>query len=54
MTRYYLTSAVLAIVFFNTISVRAQEGFVLVTDAMLQNPDPGEWLTWRRTPNGWG
>src|SRR5262249_55407473 len=25
-----------------------------VTDAMLQNPDPNEWLMWRRTLNGRG
>jgi PQQ-dependent dehydrogenase (methanol/ethanol family) len=25
-----------------------------VSDAMLQNPDPNEWLMWRRTLNGWG
>jgi len=25
-----------------------------VTDAMLQNPDPNEWLMWRRTLNAWG
>jgi PQQ-dependent dehydrogenase (methanol/ethanol family) len=25
-----------------------------VTDAMLQNPDPNEWLMWRRTLNSWG
>src|SRR6266571_2710051 len=25
-----------------------------VTDAMLQNPDPSEWLMWRRTLNAWG
>ena len=28
--------------------------FVPVTDAMLQNPAPGDWLTWRRTLDGWG
>ena len=28
--------------------------FVPVTDAMLENPAPGDWLTWRRTPDGWG
>ncbi len=25
-----------------------------VTDAMLQNPDPADWLSWRRTLNHWG
>jgi alcohol dehydrogenase (cytochrome c) len=25
-----------------------------VTDARLQNPEPGNWLTYRRTYNGWG
>ena len=29
-------------------------GFVPVTDAMLNEPDPADWLTWRRTANGWG
>ena len=28
--------------------------FVPVTDAMLQAPAPGDWLTWRRTLDGWG
>jgi alcohol dehydrogenase (cytochrome c) len=28
--------------------------FTPVTDAMLQNPDPGAWLNWRRTQNAWG
>jgi PQQ-dependent dehydrogenase (methanol/ethanol family) len=27
---------------------------VPVTDAMLANPDPGDWLMWRRTLNNWG
>jgi PQQ-dependent dehydrogenase (methanol/ethanol family) len=36
--------------------VRAQQArrFVPVTDAMLQKPDPGDWLMWRRTWDGWG
>ena len=25
-----------------------------VTDETLQNPDPGDWLSWRRTLDGWG
>jgi len=25
-----------------------------VTDAMLQDPDSGDWLNWRRTLDGWG
>lgn len=25
-----------------------------VTDEMLENPDDGDWLMWRRTFNGWG
>ena len=27
---------------------------VPVTDAMLENPDPADWLMWRRTLNHWG
>ncbi|MCY3842437.1 MAG: hypothetical protein OXH69_02715, partial [Acidobacteria bacterium] len=35
--------------------VRAQGAeFVPVTDAMLQDPDPADWLMWRRTLDGWG
>ena len=25
-----------------------------VTDAMLQDPDPADWSSWRRTLDGWG
>src|SRR6185436_2075399 len=28
--------------------------FKPVTDAMLLNPDPGDWPNWRRTLDGWG
>ena len=28
--------------------------FVPVTDAMLQEPSPNDWLMWRRTLDGWG
>ena len=32
----------------------APSDFVPVTDSMLQNPDPADWLMWRRTLDGWG
>ena len=35
-------------------SAQTERSFVPVTDAMLQNPDSGDWLMWRRTLNGWG
>ena len=28
--------------------------FIPVTDKILQNPDPADWLMWRRTLNSWG
>lgn len=35
--------------------VRAKvQNFTPVTDAMLQNPTPGNWVNWRRTLDGWG
>ena len=38
------------------IAVHAQpsDDFVPVTDAMLEDPAPADWLSWRRTPDGWG
>ena len=36
-------------------SVGAQgERFVPVTEAMLEDPDPADWLMWRRTFDSWG
>ena len=50
--------AVLALVPFAPLAAMAQSdedaGFVPVTDAMLQDPAPGDWLMWRRTLDGWG
>ena len=31
-----------------------ERSFVPVTDAMLQRPEAGDWLMWRRTLDGWG
>lgn len=33
---------------------QAAEHFTPVTDAMLRNPPPQDWLMWRRTLNSWG
>ena len=48
--------AMLAVLACAPASLLAQSGgaFVPVTDAMLNDPDPADWLTWRRTANGWG
>ncbi|MGV3592170.1 MAG: PQQ-binding-like beta-propeller repeat protein, partial [Gammaproteobacteria bacterium] len=35
-------------------TVQAQAVNIAVTDAMLQDPAPEDWLMWRRTLNGWG
>jgi len=32
----------------------AERDFVPVTDAMLADPDPADWLMWRRTTDSWG
>ena len=38
-----------------TPGIQAQEGeFVPVTDAMILNPDPSDWINWRRTLDSWG
>ena len=38
----------------STARAQSSADFVPVTDAMLRNPDPVDWLNWRRTLNGWG
>src|SRR5262245_42287292 len=48
---------VLATVMVAGSTVSAQQSarkFIPVSDAMLQKPDPGDWLMWRRTLDGWG
>ena len=59
LRRFGLSVAVPAIVVFTSLAVAAAQsdedaGFVPVTDAMLEDPAPGDWLMWRRTQNGWG
>src|SRR5262245_27395460 len=47
----------LALLLLSTLTLLGQQGtrkFVPVTDAMLQKPDPANWMSWRRTLDGWG
>ena len=51
-----ITLAATAVLAGASAAVDAQpsiENFVPVTDAMLQDPDPADWLMWRRTLNHW-
>ena len=54
-TRRAAGLALAALVVAALAGAAAQErDFVPVTDAMLSDPAPGDWLSWRRTVNGWG
>ena len=45
----------LALYLAASVSLQAQDRpFTPVTDAVLLDPDPGDWLHWRRTLDGWG
>src|SRR5207249_547525 len=57
MKRIAALMALVSLVAAFGLGVRAQQTtrrFVPVTDAMLQKPDPADWLMWRRTLDGWG
>src|SRR5436190_10671119 len=57
MKRIAAVMALVALAVAFGLTVRAQQPtrkFVPVTDAMLQKPDPSDWLMWRRTLDGWG
>jgi len=55
MKRLIVVAALTAAGLLSALSVKAQlPAFVPVTDQMLQNPDPADWLMWRRTLNSWG
>ena len=55
-TRLTLAALVcVTVVMMAGISAEAQSPRITpVTDAALQNPDPDDWLSWRRTLDGWG
>ena len=53
--RTNLALCCLAVLLTSGAPARAQAPAITpVTDAMLQQPDPGDWLSWRRTLDGWG
>ena len=54
--RYATVAVVAALLASQPCAARAQSSgaFVPVTDAMLQDPDPADWLMWRRTLDSWG
>ena len=57
MRRGVSAAALLLILLLPRAAPRAQAppgAFVPVTDKILQNPDPADWLMWRRTLNSWG
>ena len=57
MKRMMLATGFLALALVGAVPEAQQPStgsFVLVTDKMLANPDPGDWLMWRRTWNSWG
>ena len=31
-----------------------EDAFDPITEAMLHDPDPDDWINWRRTLDGWG
>src|SRR5438094_7411966 len=47
-------SLILLVTAIYSIAQQSTTSFVPVTDAMLENPDPADWLMWRRTLNSWG
>ena len=53
MTRVGVAILAVALTVF-TAAAAQQPAFVPVTDAMIRNPDPADWLMWRRTLNSWG
>ena len=46
--------ALIAVAFASLLLHAQVKDFRPVTEAMLRNPAPGDWLNWRRTDNAWG
>jgi alcohol dehydrogenase (cytochrome c) len=54
MTRRSTPSPIALVALLAANGAAAQSAFVPVTDAMLRDPDPADWLMWRRTADSWG
>ena len=52
--RRHALMAILVVVAGASLATAQEHSFEPVTDTMLQNPDPADWLSWRRTLDGWG
>jgi PQQ-dependent dehydrogenase (methanol/ethanol family) len=53
MPRVHALLATVALLSALPAAAQTGDTFVPVTDKMLERPDPGDWLMWRRTQNGW-
>src|SRR5260370_22615042 len=54
MSRRFLFSISISVL-LASLWLKAQvKDFRSVTESMLRNPAPGDWLNWRRTDNAWG
>ena len=54
MTRRSMTLAAALLAVLVTGTGTAQHEVTPVTDAMLRDPNPADWLMWRRTLDSWG
>ena len=53
-SRPWATVVILLLISQGGIPAQSSGDFVPVTDAMLQDPAPADWLMWRRTLDSWG
>lgn len=54
MNRVVRCSAIMVIIATAGLLAAQIRQFNPVTEEMLRNPSPNDWLNWRRTDNAWG
>jgi alcohol dehydrogenase (cytochrome c) len=54
MERMQVVAAALAIAFGGMVASSQTPSYTPVTEAMLENPGPNDWLSWRGTLSSWG